>query len=58
MINEAQTGTKPAPGVIATSPTTSPVTHPTSVGFSAIRISISIQESIPDAAEIAVVAKA
>lgn len=41
MINEAQIGTKPAPGVMATSPTTRPVTHPTSVGFSAIRTSIS-----------------
>ncbi len=32
MTKEAQTGTNPAPGVIATRPTTSPVEAPTSVG--------------------------
>ena len=53
MINEAQIGTKPAPGVIATSPTTRPVLAPTSVVFLLITVSISIHERSAEAAEIA-----
>ena len=55
---DAQIGTYPAPGVMATSPTTIPVTLPTSVGFPLIHISIPIHDSIPAAADKPVVIKA
>ena len=41
----AQMGTNPAPGVMATSPTTSPVQAPTSVVFLLLSASMSIQET-------------
>ena len=41
-MKEAQIGTKPAPGVIATRPTTRPVEAPTKVGFLSMITSRSI----------------
>ena len=58
MIKDAQTGTNPAPGVIATSPITRPVDAPTSVGFPSRMTSISIQVSKAHAEEILLVIKA
>ena len=58
MIKDAQIGTNPAPGVIATSPTTRPVDAPTSVGFPSLIVSMTIQESSAVAAEIDVVINA
>ena len=43
MMKEAQIGTKPAPGVMATRPTTRPVEAPTRVGFFSLITSSSIQ---------------
>ena len=58
MIKDAHTGTKPAPGVMATSPITRPVDAPTSVGFPSRITSISIQVSSAQAEEILLVIKA
>ena len=58
IINEAHIGTNPAPGVIATNPTTAPVAAPNIVGFPCSIFSISNQESNPIAAEVLVVIKA
>ena len=53
MIKEDQIGTNPAPGVIATKPTTRPVAAPTNVDFPLCNTSKSIHESNATAAEIA-----
>jgi len=58
IIIDAQIGTNPAPGVIATKPTTKPVEQPTSVGFLAVIISIINHEIKPQADEIPVVINA
>ena len=58
MIRDAQIGTKPAPGVMATRPMTPPVQAPITVGFPVLIVSISIQESMPAAAEVFVVIRA
>ena len=58
MMKDAHTGTKPAPGVIATRPMTSPVDAPTRVGFHSFIISIIIQDTSADAEATAVVANA
>ena len=58
MINADQIGTKPAPGVIATSPTTRPVEAPTKVGFSSFITSISIHDIMALALAIAEVKNA
>ena len=58
MIKDAHTGTKPAPGVIATRPITRPVEAPTSVGFPSRITSISIQVRSAQAEEILLVIKA
>ena len=42
MIKDAHIGTNPAPGVIATNPTTAPVAAPNTVGFPWSLFSISI----------------
>ncbi len=55
MTIEAQIGTKPAPGVIATRPITAPVEAPASVGLLLLVFSISIQESIAAAQAVLVV---
>ncbi|NTV78113.1 MAG: RHS repeat protein, partial [Clostridiales bacterium] len=57
-VTSVQIGTNPAPGVIATSPSTAPVTAPTTVGFPCFTTSINIQESIANAADVLVVIKA
>src|SRR5699024_4063230 len=53
MIRADHKGTKPAPGVIATRPTTKPVEAPTRVGFLFLITSRSIQVSRAAAAETA-----
>ena len=58
MIIEDQRETKPAPGVIATKPTTAPEQAPTTEGLPIIIFSIIIQESIAAAAAVLVVIKA
>ena len=58
MMNDDQIGTNPAPGVIATRPTTRPVDAPTRVGFPSFITSIIIHESIALALAIAVVMNA
>ena len=57
-MKEDQIGTKPAPGVIATSPTTSPVAAPTKVVFPFFIVSINIQDNNAAAAEMAEVINA
>ena len=58
MIIDAHIETNPAPGVIATNPTTAPVAAPSIVGFPCAIFSISIQESIAVAADVLVVINA
>src|SRR5699024_5064236 len=58
MMKDAQIGTKPAPGVMATRPTTRPVEAPTSVGLPDLITSIAIQDKSAAAAEMAEVIKA
>ena len=53
MIIADHIGTKPAPGVIATSPTTRPVEQPTNVGLPVLIISITIHETSAAADETA-----
>ena len=58
MTSDAQIGTKPAPGVIATKPTTIPVETPARVIFPVRSFSISIHESIAAAQAVLVVINA
>ena len=55
---EDHSETKPAPGVIATKPTTAPVQAPTTVGLPMTSFSINIHDSIALAAAVFVVNKA
>ena len=58
IINADHNGTNPAPGVIATRPSTAPVQAPTTVGLPSRIISIAIQERSPQAADVLVVRNA
>ena len=58
MRRELHVETKPAPGVIATSPATNPVEAPTSENFPVNTFSTSNQDNIAAAAEMCVVTKA
>ena len=58
MINADQIGTNPAPGVMATRPTTRPVQAPTSVGLPSFTVSMSIQDRRAVAADTDVVINA